>query len=66
MNPFEVLNKLKKLKDAGVEVVFSENLQDGKITVLLKQGLPQGVYIPLSVVPKILKVVNELKGENER
>ena len=66
MNPFEVLNKLKKLKDAGVEVVFSENLQDGKITVLLKHGLPQGVYIPLSVVPKILKIVNELKGENER
>jgi len=66
MNPFEVLNKLKKLKDAGVEVVFSENLQDGKITVLLKQGLPQGVYIPLSVVPKILKIVNELKGEKER
>jgi len=56
MNPFEILSKLKKLQEEGVEVVFSDEISPDKITVKLNKGLPSGIYIPLKVIPKIVQV----------
>jgi hypothetical protein len=59
MNPFEIIQKLKQLQEQGVEVIFSSEIAEDKITIQLKNGLPTGVYIPLKVIPKIVKVFKE-------
>jgi hypothetical protein len=45
MNPFEILGKIRDLQKAGIEVIFSEEINEEKITVVLKNKFPKGIYI---------------------
>jgi hypothetical protein len=64
MNPFEILGKIRDLQKAGIEVIFSEEINEEKITVVLKNKFPKGIYVPLKVIPQIASVL--MKKEDKK
>ena len=69
MGIFEILNYIKMLKDEkNLDIKFlkpEEALDSPNITVVIKGGIPKGIYIPFSSISVLIELFEKIKKKSE-